>query len=508
MHEEKIALVRRQIEALAAAVASRNIRHVWVVACGGSLATLDPFRYILTAETDKVSAAAVNAAEFAAELPKGLGEDCLVVLNSQSGTTAETVRAAQLAKERGALTAAYTTAPESPLEQAVDFPIYYYDDPVNPYPLLLSIFPEVYQTVFALLDVWEGTKRLPIMETAMENLEEVCGRATASFKPEALEFAANHRTEPIIYTVSAGLDRCIAYILTNCSFMESVWRHSSPLHAGELFHGACDHVVYVPVVEKQILWSKRCKDKALVGTVKETVMQVSRSKKWASKPLLDDAGKPVLQKNGKPVLKKSYSVLQDDFFNYMRNAGYTDVERGERGSTEEHLTVTQFKVQREQERLDALTAQANQQAQSLAKTCQTLSKKEKELAAVQKKATLTKEALIHARDLDYIGKRTFLGNYSLTEEEFSKLKKQADHGYMMDVENRRLKEELSTAKKEAAHWGQKYHELWYEVKPYLDALHRAPELVRGFLEKILAPKQEHTMNVPQQNRKRGQDMEL
>ena len=193
---------------------------------------------------------------------------------------------------------------------------------------------------------------------------------------------------------------------------------------------------------------------------------------------------------------------------YMHNAGYTDVERGERGSTEEHLTVTQFKVQREQERLDTLTAQADQKAQSLAKTSQTLSKKEKELAAVQKKATLTKEALIHARDLDYIGKRTFLGNYSLTEEEFSKLKKQADHGYMMDVENRRLKEELSTAKKEAIHWSNKYHDLWYDVKPYLDALHRAPELVRGFLEKILAPKQERTMNVPQRNRKRGQDMEL
>ena len=38
------------------------------------------------------------------------------------------------------------------------------------------------------------------------------------------------------------------------------------------------HVVYVPVVEKQILWSKRCKDKSLVGTVKETIMQVSSSK--------------------------------------------------------------------------------------------------------------------------------------------------------------------------------------------------------------------------------------
>ena len=192
----------------------------------------------------------------------------------------------------------------------------------------------------------------------------------------------------------------------------------------------------------------------------------------------------------------------------MRNAGYTDVERGERGSTEEHLTVTQFKVQREQERLDTLTAQIDQKEQHLTQTNKTLSKTEKELAAVQKKVTLTKEALIHARDLDYIGKRTFLGNYSLTEEEFSKLKKQADHGYMMDVENRRLKEELSTAKKEAVRWSNKYHDLWYDVKPYLDALHRAPELVRGFLEKILAPKQEHTMNVPQQNRKRGQDVEL
>ena len=268
------------------------------------------------------------------------------------------------------------------------------------------------------------------------------------------------------------------------------------------------HVVYVPVVEKQILWSKRCKDKSLVGTVKETIMQVSRSKKWESRVALDEQGNPLLTAKGKKVLRASYSVLQDDFFHYMRNAGYTDVERGERGSTEEHLTVTQFKVQREQERLDSLTAQADEQAQSLAKTSQTLSKKEKELAAVQKKATLTKEALIHARDLEYIVKRTFLGNYSLTEEEFSKLKKQADHGYMMDVENRRLKEELSTAKKEAIHWSNKYHNLWYDVKPYLDALHRAPELVRGFLEKILAPKQERTMNVPQRNRKRGQDMEL
>ena len=116
------------------------------------------------------------------------------------------------------------------------------------------------------------------------------------------------------------------------------------------------HVVYIPVVEKQILWSKRCKDKSLIGTVKETIMQVSRSKKWESKPALDEDGNPLLSKTGKKILTPSYSILQDQFFNFMRAAGYTDVERGQRGSTEEHLTVTQFKVQAEQERLAGLEA--------------------------------------------------------------------------------------------------------------------------------------------------------
>ena len=115
------------------------------------------------------------------------------------------------------------------------------------------------------------------------------------------------------------------------------------------------HVVYIPVVEKQILWSKRCKDPALVGTAKETIMQVSRSKKWDSKQAVDDYGEPLLTPSGKKILKKSYSVLQDDFYEHMIGAGYTDLRRGERGSTEEHLTVTQFKVEQEKKRLEAYT---------------------------------------------------------------------------------------------------------------------------------------------------------
>ena len=277
MHEEKISLLHQQIAALTAAVSQRKISQVYVTACGGSLATLYPVQYILSRETERVSVAAMNAAEFANDPPCRIDKNTLVILNSQSGTTAETVQAAKTAKERGALTVAYTTVPGSPMEQAVDYTIYYYDDPVHPYPLLLSIFPEVYLTTFSLLDTLEGTCRFPIMNAAMETLEDVCKQAVEEFGDQAREFALKHRTEPVIYTVSAGLDRCIAYILTNCSFMESVWKHSSPLHAGELFHGACEAIdkqtpvvaflglgPWRPVEERAVKFLQRITDKLTV----------------------------------------------------------------------------------------------------------------------------------------------------------------------------------------------------------------------------------------------------
>lgn len=277
MHEEKIQLVREQIAGLRQAFADRAIETVYVVSCGGSLATLQPIRYVLERETEKVAVGSFSSNEFVHDPPRRLDAHTLVVLNSQSGATPETVAAARLAVQRGALTAAYTTAPDSPIAQVVDHPIWYYDDPVNPYPLILSIFPEVYQTTFALLDALEGSQRLPDIEIAMLALEGVCGQAVAEHRAQAREFAQAHRTEPVIYTMSAGLDCCVAYILTNCSFMESVWRHSSPVHAGEFFHGACEAfdrktpvVAFLglgpwrPVEERAVKFLQRTTDKLTV----------------------------------------------------------------------------------------------------------------------------------------------------------------------------------------------------------------------------------------------------
>ena len=275
------------------------------------------------------------------------------------------------------------------------------------------------------------------------------------------------------------------------------------------------HVVYIPVVEKQILWSKRCKDESLRGTVKETITQVSRSKKWESKPVLDKDGNPMLNAKGKKILKSSYSVLQDDFFHFMRNAGYTDVERGERGSTEEHLTVTQFKVQAEQQRLEAVTAQVADIEQSLEKTKAAAEKQKKKLEALQKETKAARATALTVQDIEAMGKKaTFGNNITLTPDECRTLKDYAVSSFAEKAEKLKYKQKYEQAEKSASVWkrrfealNEKYLELKKKAQPYLDALEIASERVRAFLNVILTrgqEKQEHR----QPDRKRGQDMEI
>lgn len=69
----------------------------------------------------------------------------------------------------------------------------------------------------------------------------------------------------------------------------------------------------------------------------------------------------------------------------MFAAGYTDVERGERGSTEEHLTTVQFKVMKEQKALDAIKAQQQNAEQAVRLAQANREEAEHEVEAAKKK---------------------------------------------------------------------------------------------------------------------------
>ena len=260
------------------------------------------------------------------------------------------------------------------------------------------------------------------------------------------------------------------YILSAVMHADERNRAMSEALGEDVFHYHL-HVVYIPVVEKQILWSKRCKDKSLVGTVKETIIQISSSKKWISKPTLDEDGNPVLNSKGKPILRKSYSVLQDDYFNAMRAAGYTDVERGERGSTEEHLTVTQFKVKAEQERLEVLEAQTE--------------KKEQQLQRIEQKTKIKKSQATTFDEIDSMGRKTFTGKIEFTPHEAEQLKNLAKKAISASAVIADLKKKLETARQDARIWKERYEALQTQTKDFLAALKKAPEAVKNFISRIL-----------------------
>ena len=208
-------------------------------------------------------------------------------------------------------------------------------------------------------------------------------------------------------------------------------------------------------------------------------------------------------------------MLQDDFFNFMRAAGYTDVERGERGSTEEHLTVTQFKVQAEQQRLEAMTGQVAQAERGLENAKDATEKQKKKLEALQKETKTAKTVALTVQEIETMGKKaTFGNNITLTPDECDTLKRYAVNGIIANADNKRLKEKLASAEKTISIWKQryeavneKYMELKQKAQPFLDAIEIASERVWAFVHAILARGKE-TQEHKHPARKRRQDMEI
>ena len=83
------------------------------------------------------------------------------------------------------------------------------------------------------------------------------------YKRQGYEFAKQFYADA--YKAAVQIVCGEQYILSAVMHADEINRAMTEALGREVYHYHL-HVVYVPVVEKQILWSKRCKDKALVGT--------------------------------------------------------------------------------------------------------------------------------------------------------------------------------------------------------------------------------------------------
>ena len=231
------------------------------------------------------------------------------------------------------------------------------------------------------------------------------------------------------------------------------------------------HAMVLPVVEKEILWSKRCKDEKLRGTVKEVVHQISHSKKWKSDiPLTDEKGNPLLRKNGKPMFRASYSILQDELFNHMTEQGFKGFQRGEYGSTAEHLTSLQYQIKQDKERLEKL---------------------QKRIQHEQIKYEPARNVSKTYNEIDRMGQKTITGKMAISKEDYSELTALAKEGITSRAEISELEQSANYYRQKyfdcanaLERMKTKYNELKEKCRPFLQALEHFPEVAKLFTEKV------------------------
>ena len=231
------------------------------------------------------------------------------------------------------------------------------------------------------------------------------------------------------------------------------------------------HIMALPVVDKEVRWTKRCKDPELVGKVKEVIHQVSHSKKWKSEKALDENGNPILNSKGKQVYHASYSILQDKFYEHMQEAGFNGFSRGERGSTAENLASLEFKIKKDKEKLSHL---------------------QEKIAGEQVRYEENHNAFMTFNEIDNSGKKSFTGKYTVSADDYEKLTTLAKQSYSavseakkLQEENRYLTRQIWSLQSEVSRLKTALSELTEKCRPYLEALKAAPKAVKEFIDGIL-----------------------
>lgn len=224
------------------------------------------------------------------------------------------------------------------------------------------------------------------------------------------------------------------------------------------------HVVYIPVVDKEVKWTKRCKDPALVGTTKEVIQQVSHSKKW-----------PKIKSDNGWV--NSYSLLQDRFFEHMRENGYHNFERGERGSTVEHLSVIDYKIQQDIARAATLEKQVE--------------KKQEKLSALEGKINVGQQTAVTFQEIEAMPKKTMFGKIELSLSDWSTVSNLAKEGVKsrsiianLQEQLSIVKEQLTIAKSEVKRLNAALDRVLEETREFRKAIKMFPQQVKDFFSDL------------------------
>lgn len=219
---------RTAIRAAVTPLVQAGLRSVYFVGAGGSIICSYPAHYLLQQHAP-FPVFQLQSDELNSSVPALLGAGSLVVLASYTGTTKETVAAAQTAKAAGATVIAAAKA-GSPLAQAADIA---FTGKSDVFELLLAI---------ELLGAMGTGPEKNDADAGLSALPSAVRHAIEQADPHLEEIAQAFKDEPITYVLGSGPSYGWAYGMAMCFLQEMQWKHAAAFNSGEFFQGAFEMV--------------------------------------------------------------------------------------------------------------------------------------------------------------------------------------------------------------------------------------------------------------------------
>lgn len=225
--------LRGRIEEITQAVTDKGYKNVYLIGSGGSYAMFIPFGYYLRT-LSTIEAHTCIAAEVMAAGDNALGKDSVCIFTSTSGTTKETVAAAEYCREKGATTICISGREDVPFAQKADYAI------INQMDDFSGSDADYFVLTMLTFSLMARRGEYPDYDALCKSLEAM-PEALVSVKEQvddkAKAYAAAHKDDDFTLYTGDGAVWGEAYMYAICVLCEMQWKKTMPVKGCEFFHG-------------------------------------------------------------------------------------------------------------------------------------------------------------------------------------------------------------------------------------------------------------------------------
>ena len=215
-----------------------KFKRIYIVACGTAYNVGLVGKWALEKFT-KIPVICDLASEFRYNEPF-LDENTLVILISQSGETADSLKALRLAKEKGAETLLITNTLASSMDREADKSIYCYAGPEIAVASTKAYTSQIVNIYLLALDFGKKLGKISeeIYQEVIENLKEIPEKIDQILADDEIikEFAQEVKDKHSLFYIGRGIDYATS-IEAALKIKEVSYIHTEAFAAGELKHG-------------------------------------------------------------------------------------------------------------------------------------------------------------------------------------------------------------------------------------------------------------------------------